>query len=73
MKLFNLPDKPRPPLSVRALDSWVHDAEEDTGVAPKRLGWLVASTVVVAALQRSLHADQQPIFLVTGSPTIPQR
>ena len=66
MRVFDLPDKQRPVPSVRALEKWLNDAERDTGVAPKRLGWLVASTVVVAALQRALGDDQQPVFLVKG-------
>ena len=66
MKVFDLPDKKRPLPSVRALEKWLNDAERDTGVAPKRLGWLVASTIVVAALQRALGDDRQPVFLVKG-------
>ncbi|MDR0435460.1 MAG: nucleotidyl transferase AbiEii/AbiGii toxin family protein [Propionibacteriaceae bacterium] len=32
----------------------------------KRIGWMVASTVVIAALQRAQADDQQPLFLVKG-------
>ncbi|MDR2565222.1 MAG: hypothetical protein LBC97_04010 [Bifidobacteriaceae bacterium] len=49
------PDKDRPVPSAQALEKWVHDAERLTGVAPRRLGWLVASNVVVAALQRAVR------------------
>jgi len=66
MKVFDLPDKSRPVPSVRALNTWLADAERDTGVTAKRVGWLVASTIVVAALQRALGDDQQPMFLVKG-------
>jgi hypothetical protein len=48
------------------MDKWLSDAEKQTGVTAKRLGWLVASTVVVAALQRALADDQRPVFLVKG-------
>jgi len=51
---------------VKALNRWLSDAEKDTGVTAKRLGWLVASTIVVAALQRALGDDQQPLFMVKG-------
>jgi hypothetical protein len=64
--VFDLPDKGRPVPGVRALDKWLSDAQRQTGVAAQRLGWLVASTVVVAALQRVLAADQKPAFLVKG-------
>ncbi|MCL2483352.1 MAG: nucleotidyl transferase AbiEii/AbiGii toxin family protein [Propionibacteriaceae bacterium] len=66
MRVFNLPDRRRPVPSVQALNRWLSDAERDTKVTAKRLGWLVASTVVVAALQRALGDDQQPLFLVKG-------
>ena len=54
MRIFNLPDRRRPVPSVQALNRWLSDAERDIKVTAKRLGWLVASTVVVAALQRAL-------------------
>ena len=66
MSVLDLPDKKRPAPSVPAMEKWIHDAERETGVAPKRLGWVVASTVVVAALQRALADDQEPAFLVKG-------
>jgi len=48
MRIVNLPDKCRPVPGVQALNRWLSDAERDTKVTAKRLGWLVASTVVVA-------------------------
>jgi hypothetical protein len=66
VRILDLPDKKRPVPSIQAMEKWIHDAEHATGVAPKRLGWLVASTVVVAALQRVLAPDHQPMFLVKG-------
>jgi hypothetical protein len=66
MTIFDLPDKKRPVPSANAMNRWLSDAERDTKVTAKRLGWLVASTVVVAALQRALDDDQQPLFLVKG-------
>jgi len=63
---LNLPDKKRPVPSVRALQDWTRDAQKATGVAAARVSWLVASTVVVAALQRTVADDGCPLFLVKG-------
>ena len=63
---LNLPDKRRPVPSVRALQVWTRDAQKATGVVAERVSWLVASTVVVAALQRTLAKDGQPLFFVKG-------
>ena len=64
--LFDLPDKKRPSPSANAMNRWLSDAEKDTTVAAKRIGWFVASTVVVAALQRALGEDAKPVFFVKG-------
>lgn len=61
-----LPDKDRTPISARVLNNWLRDAQKQTGVGEGRLGWILASTIVVAALQRALGEDQQPLFLVKG-------
>lgn len=45
---------------------WLRDAQTRTGVGEKRIGWLLASTVAVAALQRALGADEEPLFLLKG-------
>lgn len=62
----HLPDRPREPVSARALNSWLRDAQTRTGIGEKRIGWLLASTVAVAALQRAVGADQEPLFLLKG-------
>ncbi len=66
MTIIDLPVKNRPVPSVQAMNRWLSDAQQQTGVGSRRLGWLVASTVVVAALQRTLAADRKPLFLVKG-------
>ncbi|MDR2620826.1 MAG: hypothetical protein LBC29_06925 [Propionibacteriaceae bacterium] len=66
MNILNLPAKKRPIPSARALDKWISDAQKQTGVAAQRLGWILASTVVVAALQRAATVEQMPMFLVKG-------
>ncbi|MDR1426961.1 MAG: hypothetical protein LBJ08_04295 [Bifidobacteriaceae bacterium] len=66
MILFDLPNKKWPVPSAQAMDRWVSDAERQTVVGAQRLGWLVASTAVVAALQRALGEGGEPMFLVKG-------
>lgn len=61
-----LRDRGKPPGSKRHLDSWVQQAQPMTGIAVGRLGWLVASGVTVAALQRALGPDGHPRFLLKG-------
>jgi hypothetical protein len=48
------------------LNQWIRDAEALTGAGERRIGWLLASTVVIAALQRALGVDNAPLFLVKG-------
>lgn len=62
----DLPDRQRTPVSARALNMWLRDAQTRTGVGEKRIGWLLAATVAVAALQRALGADEEPLFLLKG-------
>lgn len=62
----SLPDRGKAPTSKRHLDAWVQQAQPKTGVAVGRLSWLVASSVVIAALQRALAADGHPRFLLKG-------
>jgi hypothetical protein len=64
--MYNLPDEVRPQPSARLLDQWVRDAQSLSGGADKRIGWMLASTVAIAALQRAAGEDQRPLFLVKG-------
>ena len=64
--MWNLPDEQRPDPTARMLDRWVREADGLTQGAGKRIGWVLSSTVVVAALQRALNSDRQPLFLVKG-------
>jgi hypothetical protein len=61
-----LPPRGKPPSTVRAIETWIQQAERKVGVGARRLGWMVASGVVIAALQRSVHHDGRPRFLVKG-------
>jgi hypothetical protein len=60
-----LPDKDRVPRSSRVLDAWVNDAQKILGIRGSRVGWLLASTLAAAALQRETE-DGTPLFLVKG-------
>jgi hypothetical protein len=42
MPVFDLPDKRRPVPSANAMNRWLSDAERDTKVLAKRVGWLVS-------------------------------
>ncbi len=50
-RLAALPDRGKAPVSARVLETWVAQAQPRVGVDAGRLGWLIASTVVIAALQ----------------------
>ncbi|MDR1426560.1 MAG: nucleotidyl transferase AbiEii/AbiGii toxin family protein [Bifidobacteriaceae bacterium] len=61
-----LPEMERPSPSARSLNQWVRDAVGLTGETERRIGWLLSSTVAIAALQRAMGADQSPLFWVKG-------
>lgn len=54
------------PATVRALEGWIQAAERKVGIGASRLSWMVASGVVIAAIQRARHSDGLPRFLVKG-------
>ncbi|BDZ63927.1 nucleotidyl transferase AbiEii/AbiGii toxin family protein [Agromyces mangrovi Wang et al. 2018] len=61
-----LPAKDRTPASASILNQWVSHAERIVGAGGDRTRWVVASTIVAAALQRALMADDTPLFVVKG-------
>lgn len=61
----DLPEKDRTPRSARMLDAWVRDAQTHIESRGNRVGWLLASTIVAASLQRELEAGT-PVFLLKG-------
>ncbi len=73
--LSELKPKTRPPASVSILSQWINHAERTLGVpaAGGRMGWLVASTVVIAALQRAVDATGTPTFLLKGGTLLQHR
>jgi hypothetical protein len=72
-RLDGLPDRGKEPNSARTLDAWIIQAQERVGVDHGRLGWLVASTVVVAALQRAVDESDAPRFLLKGGTYLQHR
>lgn len=69
-----LTPKSKEPRSARVLDGWVAQAQQTIGgqVSGGRLGWLIASTVVVAALQRAVD-ESGPLFLLKGGTLLQHR
>jgi hypothetical protein len=61
------------PNSTRILDGWVAKAQAQVRVDHGRLGWLVASTVVIAALQRAIDDTMKPRFLLKGGTYLQHR
>lgn len=72
-RLNALPPRGKHPNSTRILDGWVAKAQAQVGVDHGRLGWLVASTVVIAALQRAIDDTTQPRFLLKGGTYLQHR
>lgn len=75
VSLADLRAKAKPPASAAILTQWVGHAEKALGVpaAGGRMGWLVASTVVVAAIQRAVDATGAPAFLLKGGTLLQHR
>jgi hypothetical protein len=61
-----LPAKDRRPQSARILDNWIRDAEKFLGPRGERTRWVLASTIVAAALQRVTADRHSPLFLLKG-------
>nr|WP_052367172.1 nucleotidyl transferase AbiEii/AbiGii toxin family protein [Paraoerskovia marina] len=72
--LADLKPKAKPPASASILAQWVTHAEKalDVPAAGGRMGWLVASTVVIAALQRASDGGT-PRFLLKGGTYLQHR
>jgi hypothetical protein len=70
-----LKPKTKEPISTKVLNTWIAQAEGQIGEEAKggRLGWLVASSVAVAAVQRVLDADGHQLFLLKGGTLLQHR
>lgn len=66
--LARLAPKTKAPVSAAVLNKWIAQAEGALGLGGKggRLGWLVASTVAIAAVQRALDVDGRQMLLLKG-------
>lgn len=72
--LASLKPREKPPTSARVLDTWIVQAERAIGSEQSgRLGWLVASTVITAALQRAVDATGRSLFLLKGGTLLQHR
>jgi len=69
----SLPDRNKEPTNARVLDAWIAAAQDRVKLDSGRLGWLVASTVVVAALQRAVGSPGRPTFLLKGGTYLQHR
>lgn len=71
--LNDLTPKGKVPASARVLNAWIAQAQDRLGSAGPRLGWLVAATVVSAALQRAVDESGAPRFLLKGGTMLQYR
>src|SRR5882672_9864045 len=73
--LRTLKPKTKQPVSASVLNTWISQAEGRLGEEAKggRLGWLIASSVAVAAVQRAIDADSRQLFLLKGGTLLQHR
>lgn len=73
--LRSLKPKTKQPVSATVLNNWITRAESKLGQDAKggRLGWLVASSVAIAAVQRAVDADGRQLFLLKGGTLLQHR
>jgi hypothetical protein len=73
--LRTLTPKTKQPVSTRVLDTWIAQAEGKIGDEARggRLGWLVASSVAIAAVQRAIDVDGRQLFLLKGGTLLQHR
>ena len=71
--LGGLKPKTKVPTSTRVLETWIGQAERTAGVDGGRLGWLVATTVVTAALQRAVDDQGHSRLLLKGGTLLQHR
>lgn len=70
-----LTPKAKEPVSAKVLNTWIAQAEGKLGDEAKggRLGWLVASSVAIAAVQRAIDVDGRQLFLLKGGTLLQHR
>lgn len=72
-RMAHLPERGKEPASTRVLDTWIIQAQQKLGMDAGRLGWLIASTVVVAGLQRAVDETGRSLFLLKGGTYLQNR
>ncbi|UYM06070.1 nucleotidyl transferase AbiEii/AbiGii toxin family protein [Solicola gregarius] len=70
-----LKPKTKQPVSTKVLNTWIAQAEGQLGDEARggRLGWLIASSVAIAAVQRAVDADGRRLFLLKGGTLLQHR
>jgi len=70
-----LAPKTKQPVSAAVLSNWIAKAESQVGLESKggRLGWLIASSVAIAAIQRAVDEDERQLFLLKGGTWLQHR
>ena len=70
-----LAPKAKQPASATILNNWIAQAEGKLGPEAKggRLGWLIASSVAIAAVQRAIDAHGRQLFLLKGGTLLQHR
>jgi hypothetical protein len=71
--LDGLKPKDKLPRSASVLNTWITQAEKTLSSDGGRLGWLIASTVVAAALQQAVDEQGRPSFLLKGGTLLQHR
>ena len=73
--LRTLKPKTKEPASAKVLNTWIAQAEGKLGDEAKggRLGWLIASSVAIAAVQRAIDAEGRHLFLLKGGTLLQHR
>lgn len=74
-ELDKLKPKTKQPASTKVLNNWIAQAETRLGDEAKggRLGWLIASTVAIGAVQRALDDEGRQLFLLKGGTLLQHR
>lgn len=73
--LGGLQPRAQQPPSARVLDAWITQMQERLGdeASGGRLGWLIASSVAIAAMQRAIDAEGRQLFLLKGGTLLQHR
>ena len=72
-RLSDLPPKTKAPATARVLNAWIPQAQRRLDSAGPRPGWLVAATVVSAALERAVDESGRSLFLLKGGTMLQYR